>query len=48
MIDWLGDNLLVVLGALIATVILFFIVRWIVDRIRSRTSEGKAQISYTD
>jgi membrane protein YqaA with SNARE-associated domain len=48
MIDWFGDNLLAVLGALIATAILFFIVHRIIDRSRSRTSEGKAQISYTD
>jgi membrane protein YqaA with SNARE-associated domain len=45
MIDWLGDNLLMVIGALIAASILFLIAR---RMLRGRTAEGKAQISYTD
>jgi membrane protein YqaA with SNARE-associated domain len=45
MIDWLGENLLEVLGVLLAASILFFIVRRL---IKSRASDAKAQISYTD
>jgi membrane protein YqaA with SNARE-associated domain len=45
MIDWLGNNLLEVLGGLIVASILFFIVR---RMLKSRTPESKAEISYTD
>jgi membrane protein YqaA with SNARE-associated domain len=45
MIDWLGNNLLMVLCALIAASILFLIAS---RMLRGRTAEGKAQISYTD
>jgi membrane protein YqaA with SNARE-associated domain len=45
MIDWLGENLLAVLGVLIAASIVFFIVR---RMMKSRTSEAKPQISCTD
>jgi membrane protein YqaA with SNARE-associated domain len=45
MIDWLGENLLAVLGVLIAASIVFFIVS---RMMKNRTSEAKAEISYTD
>jgi membrane protein YqaA with SNARE-associated domain len=45
MIDWLGNNLLEVLGGLIVASILFFIVR---RMLKNRTPESKAEISYTD
>jgi membrane protein YqaA with SNARE-associated domain len=45
MIDWLGNNLLEVLGGLIVASILFFIVR---RMLKSRTPESKAEVSYTD
>lgn len=45
MIDWLGNNLLVVLGGLIVASLLFFIVR---RMLKNRTPESKAEISYTD
>jgi membrane protein YqaA with SNARE-associated domain len=48
MLNWLGDNIPAVLVALIAAVILFFIIRRMMDKIKGRTSEAKAQISYTD
>jgi membrane protein YqaA with SNARE-associated domain len=48
MLNWLGDNIPAVLVALITAVILFFIIRRMMDKIKGRTSEAKAQISYTD
>jgi membrane protein YqaA with SNARE-associated domain len=45
MIDWLGENLVAVLGALIAASIVFLIARKVV---KSRSSEAKPEISYTD
>jgi membrane protein YqaA with SNARE-associated domain len=48
MLNWLGDNIPAVLVALIVAVILFFIVRKMMDKIKGRTSEAKAQISYMD
>ena len=48
MLNWLGDNIPAVLVGLVAAVILFFIIRRMMDKIKGRTSEAKAQISYTD
>jgi len=48
MLDWLGENLLAVLGALIITTIVFFIVSMLMEKAKGRTSEAKAQVSYTD
>jgi membrane protein YqaA with SNARE-associated domain len=45
MIDWLGENLLMVLGALIAASILFFIAG---RMLKGRATEAKAEVSYTD
>ncbi|MCI0339167.1 MAG: VTT domain-containing protein [Acidobacteria bacterium] len=48
MIDWLGENLLVILGVLIAAFILFLIARWMMARIKGQPAKGKAEVSYTD
>jgi membrane protein YqaA with SNARE-associated domain len=45
MIDWLGNNLLAVLGGLIGAFILFLIVS---RMMKGKTSEAKAEVSYTD
>jgi membrane protein YqaA with SNARE-associated domain len=45
MIDWLGNNLLAVLGVLIAASILFLIVH---RMMKGKTSEAKAEVSCTD
>jgi membrane protein YqaA with SNARE-associated domain len=48
MIDWLGENLVIVLIILIILVLIFFIVRWLLLRSKGHPSKSKAQISYTD
>jgi membrane protein YqaA with SNARE-associated domain len=46
MLDWLGAHLLEAIGALLATIVLFLIGRWLY--VRMRPSKPKPQISYTD
>jgi membrane protein DedA with SNARE-associated domain len=48
MLDWLGQNIIEVLGILLAAFILFLIARWMMLRYRSQSAKGKAQVSYTD
>lgn len=48
MLHWLGDNIPEALIVVLAAVILFFLVSRMVERIKGRTSEAKAEISYTD
>lgn len=48
MLDWLGDNLLLVVGAMVVASILFFIIHRMTERAKERAAEAKAQVSYTD
>jgi membrane protein YqaA with SNARE-associated domain len=48
MIDWLGENLIEVLGVLLTVGLLIFITRWLIYRSKSQATKRKAQISYTD
>jgi membrane protein YqaA with SNARE-associated domain len=46
-IDWLGENLIEVLGVLLILGLLIFITRWLIYRSKSQAMKRKAQISYT-
>jgi membrane protein DedA with SNARE-associated domain len=48
MIEWLKDNIIEVLGIIIAAFILFLIVRWMIMRLKSPPAKSKTQVSYTD
>ena len=48
MLDWLGEHLLEVLGAIVAAFVLFFIARWLIARASGKSPKQKAQVSYTD
>ncbi len=48
MIDWLGENLLEVLGLLLIIGLVILLIRWLVYRSKSQATKRKAQISYTD
>src|SRR5262245_24721267 len=47
-IDWLGDNLIEVLGLLLIIGLLIFLLRWLVYRSKNQATKRKTQISYTD
>jgi hypothetical protein len=48
MIDWLGENLVEVLGLLIILGLIIFLIRWLMYRSKNQATKRKAQISYTD
>jgi membrane protein YqaA with SNARE-associated domain len=48
MMDWLGHNIISVLGVSVAAFAFFMIVRWMMSRWRGQSAKGKAQVSYTD
>jgi membrane protein YqaA with SNARE-associated domain len=48
MIDWLGNNLIEVLGLLLIIGLVIFLTRWLIYRSKSQATKRKAQISYTD
>jgi|SRR5215510_87772 len=48
MIDWLGENLIEVLGLLLLVGLVIFLIRYLVYRSKCQSTKRKAQISYTD
>ncbi|MCI0665536.1 MAG: VTT domain-containing protein [Acidobacteria bacterium] len=48
MIEWLGENLIEVLGLLLIIGLVILLIRWLVYRSKSQATKRKAQISYTD
>jgi membrane protein YqaA with SNARE-associated domain len=47
-LKFLEDHFLAVLGSVLAAVVLFFLIRWIVLSVRGRALKDKAEASYTD
>ena len=47
-LKFLEDNFFQVIGIVLALVILFFVIRWIILMVRNRSLKGKAEASYTD
>lgn len=48
MIDWLGENVILILAVIIACFVIFLLGRWLFIKFKGQGAKGKAEVSYTD